>query len=58
LQNWSEKPTKKRVENRVEILKPEMSLQGEGYRLGSLFRLNLASLIFGVLYFLSGFLKE
>ena len=39
-----------KVKNRVEIFKLNLRLQGKGYRLGNLFKLNLTSLIFGVLY--------
>ena len=40
---WYEK-----VKNRAEMLKLKLSMQDKGYRLDNLFKLNLASLIFGV----------
>jgi hypothetical protein len=39
-----------KVKNRAEMLNPKLSLQGKGYRFDNLFKLNLTSLIFGVLY--------
>ena len=38
------------VKNRAEMPKPNLSMQDKGYRLCDLAKLNLASLIFGVLY--------
>lgn len=39
-----------KVRNRAEMLKLNLRLQVRGYRLDNLFKLNLASLIFGILY--------
>ena len=39
-----------KVKDRAEMFKSKLSLQDKGYRLDNLFKLNLASLIFGVLY--------
>jgi hypothetical protein len=39
-----------KVKDRAKMLKLKMSLQDKRYRLGNLFKLNLSSLFFGVLY--------
>jgi len=39
-----------KVRNRAEMLKLKLRLQVKGYRLDNMFKLNLSSLIFGVLY--------
>ena len=39
-----------KVKGRTVMFKPKLSLQDKGYRLDNLFKLNLTSLSFGVLY--------
>ena len=46
--HWTFNPANAKIRNRVEIPKPEMSLQDRGYRLDNLFKLNLNSPISGV----------
>ena len=48
-----------KVRNRAEMLKLNLCLQNKGYRLDNLFKLNLFSLIFSVLYLFNlKFLKQ
>jgi len=49
--HWTFNPADAKARNRVEIPKPEMSLQDRGYRLDKLSKLNLTSPVSGVPFF-------